>query len=93
MKNNNYDNLIIAGCSILFYCIAMPILDSVGSFIQSAFNKKIHKWQLQMHLDEAEANAASEIIQPNFANTNAVGFTVPITEEEECDCGNRKRNK
>lgn len=94
MKNNKYDSLLIACYSIIGYCVLMPILDSVSGFIQSAINKKIHSWQLAMHLDEAETNAASEVIQPNFANTNAVGFAIPNSiEEEDYNCDSRKRHK
>lgn len=69
--------LTLAVCVIIFYVIIMPILDNFAIFVQSAFNRKIHQWQLEMKLDEAEANAASEVINPNVNNVSAIGFQVP----------------
>lgn len=69
--------------SILFYTIVMPILDTISSYIQSIINKKIHSWQLEMSIEEAETQAKVEEISGNSSTiTQAVGFEIPTTPDE-----------
>lgn len=65
----------------------MPLLDTLSIFIQSAINKKIHSWQVDMSLEDAEAQAATEVISPTQTNVQAIGFQVPqeYNGEEWCN--------
>ena len=60
----------------------MPIIDSLSVFVQSAINRKIHTWQIDMSLEEAEAQAASETIAPPPTNTNNIGFEIPTEPDD-----------
>lgn len=75
-------NLIIAGGSIIFINMILPLLDSFTNMAISAVNKTVNKWQLDMELDRREAEAAAEVISPTPAVTNAIGFQVPSEPEE-----------
>lgn len=85
MKKNNYENLIIAFGSVIAINMVLPLLDSLTSMAMSAINKTVNKWQLDMQLDQAEAQAASEVIAPASSVTHAIGFTIPTEEEYEYD--------
>ena len=82
------DNLLplwIAGGSILFVSAAMPLIDSVVTWISSAVNAHINRMQIDLELDKREAQAAAEKIAPSPAITQAIGFSVlsePEYEEE-----------
>lgn len=83
MSNNK--PLQIAGGAILFINIALPLLDSISSLIQSAINAKINRMQIDLELDQREAQAAAETIKPSPQITQAIGFDVgpePDYEEE-----------
>lgn len=71
---------------VLFYTIAMPCLDSLSCVVQSACNRLVAKWQMDLNEAQAESNAAVEVIQPaNQQNTNAIGFDLGYTEGEDDD--------
>lgn len=77
--------LWIAGGAILFINIALPLLDSVSSLVQSAINAHINRMQIDLELDQREAQAAAETIYPTSTITNAIGFDVGpehVDEEE-----------
>ena len=80
------DNLLplwIAGGSILFVSAAMPIIDSVVTWISSAINAHINRMQIDLELDQREAQAAAEKIAPSPAITQAIGFHVDSESEHE----------
>ena len=81
MSNNK--PLWIAGGAILFINIALPLLDSISSLIQSAINAKINRMQIDLELDQREAQAAAETIKPSSAITQAIGFSLPSESEDE----------
>ena len=81
MSNNK--PLWIAGGAILFVNIALPLLDSISSLIQSAINAKINRMQIDLELDQREAQAAAETIKPSPAVTQAIGFSLPSESEDE----------
>ena len=81
MSNNK--PLWIAGGAILFINIALPLLDSISSLIQSAINAKINRMQIDLELDQREAQAAAETIKPSPAITQAIGFSLPSESEDE----------
>lgn len=85
MKNHDYSDIKIVIGTAIAMTLAIPILDGISNVVQSAFSKLIHGWQLEMGLDEAEAQAATEVISPNPCATQAIGFAIP-SEEEYCDC-------
>lgn len=69
---------------LLFYSIAMPCLDSISCVLQSACNRIVAKWKMDLNEAQAESNAAVEVIQPAaHQNTQAIGFDLGYTEE--CD--------
>lgn len=70
MKNSK--PLLIAFGSLLFYTIALPILDSASSYIQNQFNLRNVKLQ-------AEAQKIQENMQEQ-PPVHAIGFTVANEE-------------
>lgn len=77
MKDNKPINpLAIAFGSLLFYTIALPILDSLSSVVQSHIN--VHNLKLQ-----AEAQKIQEGLQEQ-PPVHAIGFAV-ANEEEDYD--------
>lgn len=71
-EKNNLLPLWIAGGSILFVSAAMPLIDSIVT-------------QIDLELDQREAQAAAETIKPSPQMTQAIGFQVdsePDYEEE-----------
>lgn len=74
---NNYGNLFVAIGAVVFVELIVPVVDSLSVFLQSAINKKINKWQMEMQLDQAETEAASEVINPSPCHTQAIGFQMP----------------
>lgn len=85
MKKNNYENLIIAFGSVITVNMILPLLDSLTSMAMSAINKTVNRWQLDMQLDQAEAQAASEVIAPAPSVTHAIGFALPTEENYDYD--------
>lgn len=83
MRDKDLTNVYIAGSAILFFTAILPIVDSVVNLFTSAINKTITSWQLDMQLEQAEAEAASEMISPSPCNTQAIGFQVPNEAVED----------
>lgn len=80
----NYVYLFIGG--MLAYNIVMPVLESVGNFIQSAINVKIGYMQMDIEERQCEHEAACELIKPvERQPTAAVGFEIPRETEREED--------
>lgn len=79
--------LAIAGGSVIFINMALPLLDSLVSMAISAVNKTVNKWQLDMELDKREAEATAETILPSGNVTQAIGFQMPNEEEYNDDWG------
>lgn len=84
IKHNRYNierdeikALAIAGGSVIFINMILPLLDSLTSMAISAVNKTVNQWQLDMELDRREAEAAAEVISPTGAITQAIGFQIP----------------
>ena len=82
---NKLNALVVAGSSIIFVNMVLPLLDSFTNMTISAINKVVNKWQLDMELDRREAEAAAEIISPSPSVTHAVGFQIPSESEEDDD--------
>lgn len=82
-NKNNYISLGIAFGAIVVVNMIFPVLDGLVNMAISAMNKTVNKWQLDMELDKAEAEAASEVIAPAGSITHAIGFSVPNPVEEE----------
>ena len=82
-EKNNLLPLWIAGGSILFVSAAMPLIDSVVTWISSAINAHINRMQIDLELDKREAQAAAEKIAPSPAVTQAIGFSLPSESEYE----------
>ena len=82
-EKNNLLPLWIAGGSILFISAAMPLIDSVVTWISSAINAHINRMQIDLELDQREAQAAAETIKPSPAITQAIGFHVDSESNSE----------
>ena len=82
-KKHDFSHLWIAGGSILFVSAAMPIIDSVVGWISSAINAHINRMQIDLELDQREAQAAAETIKPSSQMTQAIGFQIPSETEYE----------
>lgn len=67
--------LLIAMGSLLFYTIAIPILDSASTYIQNQFNLRNVRLQ-------AEAQQIQEELQEQ-PPVHAVGFQIPTEEVED----------
>ena len=74
--------LIIAGGSVIFVNMFLPLLDSLTSMAISAVNKTVNQWQLDMELDRREAEAAAEVIAPSPSIRHAIGFSLPDDDVE-----------
>lgn len=74
--------LIIAGGSVIFVNMFLPLLDSLTSMAISAVNKTVNQWQLDMELDRREAEAAAEVIAPSPSISHAIGFSLPDDDAE-----------
>lgn len=77
--------LWIAGGSILFVSAVIPLIDSVVTLATSAINTKINRMQIDLELEQREAQAAAETIKPSPQMTQAIGFRAdsePDYEEE-----------
>ena len=84
-KKHDFSHLWIAGGAVLFVSAAMPLIDSVVAWISSAINAHINRMQIDLELDQREAQAAAETIKPSPQMTQAIGFHVdsePDYEEE-----------
>lgn len=75
--------LWIAGGSILFVSAAIPLIDSVVTLATSAINAKINRMQIDLELDQREAQAAAETIKPSPQMTQAIGFHADDESEYE----------
>ena len=82
-KKHDFSHLWIAGGAVLFVSAAMPIIDSVVAWISSAINAHINRMQIDLELDQREAQAAAETIKPSPAITQAIGFHVDSESDYE----------
>ena len=82
-EKNNLLPLWIAGGAVLFVSAAMPLIDSVVTWISSAINAHINRMQIDLELDQREAQAAAEKIAPSPAITQAIGFHVDSESNSE----------
>ena len=82
-KKHDFSHLWIAGGAVLFVSAAMPLIDSVITWISSAINAHINRMQIDLELDKREAQAAAEVIKPSPAVTQAIGFSLPSEPEYE----------
>lgn len=84
MKKSDLHPLYVAGGAILFVSAAMPLIDSVVTWIASAINAHINRMQIDLELDQCEAQAAAETIKPSeTSNSNCIGFQIPSESDYE----------
>ncbi len=94
IRYNKYEGLkelAIAGGSVIFINMILPLLDSFTSMAISAINKTVNKWSLDMELDKREAEAAAETISPAGAITQAIGFQMPSGPNDDEYYEDKKR--
>lgn len=84
MRKHDYTDLMIAGGSILFFTMIVPLLDSLVGMATSAINKTINGWQLDMQLDQASAEVQANQIGGHDC-TRAIGFEIPSESAEDYD--------
>ena len=82
-KKNDLTPLWIAGGAVLFVSSLLPLCNSIIDLVQSAINAKIGRMQIDLELDQREAQAAAETIKPSPQMTQAIGFSVPSEPEYE----------
>ena len=82
-KKHDFSHLWIAGGAVLFVSAVMPLIDSVVTLISSAINAHINRMQIDLELDQREAQAAAETIKPSPQMTQAIGFSVPSEPDDE----------
>lgn len=86
MKDKKYDltPLYLFAGGFLFYAVAVPCIDAVSNVFQSACNKLVTKWQMDLNEAAAESEAAVAVIQPaEYSNVQAIGYQ--ISNEDECE--------
>lgn len=98
IKHNRYNierdevrALAIAGGSVIFINMILPLFDGLTNMAISAINKTVNKWSLDMELDRREAEAAAETISPTGAITQAIGFHVPSESNDDEYYEDKKR--
>ena len=79
------NDLWIAGGAVLFVSSLLPLCGSIVDLVQSAINAKISRMQMDLELDQREAQAAAETIKPSPQITQAIGFDVNPEPEYEDD--------
>lgn len=84
MRKHDYTDLMIAGGSILFFTMIVPLFDSLVGMATSAINKTINGWQLDMQLDQASAEVQANQIGGHDC-TRAIGFEIPSESVEDYD--------
>ena len=77
------NDLWIAGGAVLFVSSLLPLCGSIVDLVQSAINAKIGRMQMDLELDQREAQAAAETIKPSPQVTQAIGFHVDSESEHE----------
>lgn len=82
-KKHDFSHLWIAGGAVLFVSAVMPLIDSVVTWISSAINAHINRMQIDLELDQREAQAAAETIKPSPQMTQAIGFHVDSESDSE----------
>ena len=82
-KKHDFSHLWIAGGAVLFVSAVMPLIDSVVTLISSAINAHINRMQIDLELDQREAQAAAETIKPSPQMTQAIGFHVDSESNSE----------
>ena len=82
-KKHDFSHIWIAGGAVLFVSAAMPLIDSVVTWISSAINAHINRMQIDLELDQREAQAAAETIKPSPQMTQAIGFHVDSESNSE----------
>lgn len=80
---NDLTTLWIAGGAVLFVSSLLPLCNSIIDLVQSAINAKIGRMQIDLELDQREAQAAAETIKPSSTTTNAIGFDIGSEVEYE----------
>lgn len=76
--------LLTAVGSVLFVNAALPIIESISGFAQSAINAKISKMQMELEEANAEHQAAVELISPNDNGmAHAIGFSTTNNDKFE----------
>ena len=68
---------------MLFVSSLLPLCNSIIDLAQSAINAKIGRMQIDLELDQREAQAAAETINPSSQMTQAIGFQVDSEPEYE----------
>ncbi len=69
---------------MLFVSSLLPLCNSIIDLIQSAINAKIGRMQIDLELDQREAQAAAETIKPSeTSNSNCIGFQIPSESDYE----------
>ena len=85
MNKDHLTPLWIAGGAVLFVSSLLPLCNSIIDLVQSAINAKIGRMQIDLELDQREAQAAAETIKPSPQMTHAIGFDVNPEPEYEDD--------
>lgn len=87
MKNKTIEGAFIVAGTAIFMTAVLPMLDSFSALVGAAVSKTINKWNITMQLDQAEGQAAAEVISPSPTNTNAIGFQIAPEPEEDWEDG------
>ena len=73
-KNHDFSPFYIAMASVAFFVVGMPVLDSIGQWVQNVFGLKSVKLNAE----------AKEYADEPEAPVQAVGFQYPCENNTEC---------
>ena len=82
-KRHDFSHLWVASGAVLFVSSLLPLCGSIVDLVQSVINAKISRMQIDLELDQREAQAAAETIKPSPQMTQAIGFHVDSDPEYE----------
>ena len=76
---NGINPLLIAGGTLLFYMAAIPLVDTLSTWAQTAITSKIAKIQYMMAQDQQETEEIADRINGSGC-TQAIGFQIDSQE-------------
>lgn len=76
---NGINPLLIAGGTLLFYMAAIPLVDALSTWAQTAIGSKVAKIQYMMAQDQQETEEIADRINGSGC-TQAIGFQIDSQE-------------
>lgn len=81
-KQHKHHPLLIAGGTLLFYMCAIPLVDALSTWAQTAIGAKVAKLQYTIAQDQEETADIADRVN-GTGPVQAIGFAVPNDYEVE----------